>query len=86
MQAGLQLRPTVIFEICVSDRRARYTRTQTYSAATFEWPLPTRRNYAGSISEVIKTAKVMMNCSFSFHPQNCVQTTAGELAAATTSG
>ena len=30
--ASLRLRPTVIFEICSYDRRARYTRTQTNSS------------------------------------------------------
>jgi hypothetical protein len=33
---GLRLRPAFIFEICVTDRRARYTRTQTNSAVTFD--------------------------------------------------
>ena len=58
MQAGLQLRPAIFFEICVSDRRARYMHAQTYSAATFDWSLPTTRNYSGSIFEVIRTWEI----------------------------
>ena len=44
----------IFFEICDSDSRARYTYSQTNNAVTFDWPLPTMKNDAGSVSRFIR--------------------------------